>query len=344
MTANRPSWRYTTIDVDIRWQRELLARLLPGTAFCLLVAMAGHFVTDHYGGPLILLTLLLGMAFHPLSLDQRYAPGIGFCSTQVLRIGVALLGARITFDQLQYIGMKPLLLVVIAVPATLLVSLAIGRFLKLSVLHSILAGAAVAICGASAALAVAAVLPWDKKDSERQLICVVVGVTGLSTLAMLLYPLLASVVHFDAVSTALFLGGTIHDVAQVAGAGYLVSHDVGDLATFTKMLRVAALVPLVMVLTLIYRPASGRAARVPGFLLVFAGLVLLSGAHLLPQQLVDICSNASRLCLLLTIAGLGARTNLTAMLQLGWKPLTQLLVNTTALALLVLVLLKTGIV
>ena len=112
----------------------------------------------------------------------------------------------------------------------------LARRLGLKPLFGVLSGGAVAICGASAALAIASVLPRND-TRERDTILTVVSVTALSTLAMILYPVFATSIGLDHKQAGIFIGGTIHDVAQVVGAGYTISNETGDIATYVKLLQ-----------------------------------------------------------------------------------------------------------
>lgn len=203
---------------------QQLLQFLPGTGLCCVIAMAATLVSTLHGGPQFLYALFFGVAFHYLSQDPKTRPGIEFCSRTVLRVGVGLLGARITASQIAGLGWTTAGIVIAAVVTTLLCGVLLGRFLGLNRAQSVLSGGAVAICGASAALAISAVLPRTK-DSERFTLMVVVTVTVLSTLAMVIYPLAARLLHLPPELAGLFLGGTIHDVAQVVGAGYMLSPD-----------------------------------------------------------------------------------------------------------------------
>ena len=130
---------------------QRLVDMTPGFILCLVVGMAAKFVSEHYGGPTILYALLMGMALNYLSLEGRCVAGIQFAAKSVLRFGIALLGARITIEQLLGLGLTPIAIVLVGVPATILFGYLCGKWLKLGKSQSILSGASVGICGASAA-------------------------------------------------------------------------------------------------------------------------------------------------------------------------------------------------
>ena len=139
---------------------------LPGLLLSATIALAVRFISDRLGGPAMLYALLFGMAFNFLSDDERFARGIQFASRNILRIGVALLGLRISTSDVMGLGWQILALVGVGIVATVLFGTLIGRLLGLKGDHAVLSAGAVAICGASAALAIAAVLPAHK-DHER---------------------------------------------------------------------------------------------------------------------------------------------------------------------------------
>src|SRR5829696_4404103 len=260
---------------------------VPGVLFSITIAMAATFVSGAYGGPTVLFALLLGMAFNFISAESRLAPGIAFSSRSVLRLGVAALGARITAEQVLGLGWSTLVGVAAAVALTILFGLLAAQALGLKRQFGVLTAGAVAICGASAAAAIAAVLPRHEMH-ERDTVFTIIAVTTLSTIAMVLYPLVGHVFHFTHGQTGVFLGGTIHDVAQVVGAGYSVSPETGDVATIIKLLRVALLVPAVLTISILARrveaaPAGKRPPLVPVFLLAFIAIVLLNSFHLVPR-------------------------------------------------------------
>jgi len=228
------------------WQRgyATLAGCWRGLLVCALVALAARFLAGHYGVPVMLMALLLGMALNFLSAEQTCQPGIDLASRQVLRWGVALLGLKFTADQVQSMGWQPVLMVVLAVSLTIGMGLLLARWLGFRPFFGLLSGGSVGICGASAALAIAAAFP-NHPQKDRATLFVVISVSTLSTVAMIAYPMLARWLDLDALQAGFFLGGTIHDVAQVVGAGYSMGQATGDAATVIKLMRVAMLVPVI---------------------------------------------------------------------------------------------------
>jgi len=316
-----------------------LRSLIPGLIAAMTVGLAARFLSEHYGAPVMLMALLLGMALAFLSdAGSRTAPGIEFTAKTVLRFGVGLLGLGITAQQIAGAGLGVLALTVAGVALTLTLGILGARLLGKSVYFGILSGGAVAICGASAALAIASVLPKDNRDLERDTVFTVIAVTALSTLAMILYPIVGSALGLSDYTMGVFFGATIHDVAQVVGAGYSVSDLAGSTATFVKLLRVALLVPLVVVLSLVFA-RSGRAAGepaprlpIPFFVLGFAALVLIGSTEILPSELVSALLDLSRWCLVTAIAALGMKTSLRKLGDVGHRSIILVCTLTLTLA------------
>lgn len=316
---------------------KLIDAVYPGLLVACTIALAATFLASHYNTPVMLFGLLFGMAFHFLHEDGRCVAGIEFSSRTVLRFGVALLGVRVTASQIVSLGVVPVATVVVSVGSTILIGALLARRLGLNKLFGVLSGGAVAICGASAALAIASVLP-KHEDSERDTILTVVAVTALSTLAMIFYPILVGWIGLDHVHAGLFLGGTIHDVAQVIGAGFMISPETGDIATYVKLLRVAMLLPVVSIIASTAARGSGKAKgpKIPTFLLGFAALVVVNSTGLLPAVAVSALTEVSRWCLVTAIAALGMKTSFKSLIVVGWRPIGLMVIETVWIALLVL--------
>lgn len=320
-----------------------IATLWPGCALAALLATAATFISASYGGPAFLYALLLGATFHHLSGEPRSRPGIEFAARTLLRLGVGLLGVRITTSQIVGLGWATAVVVVTGVVTTVGLGILLSRRFGMTRAQGVLAGGAVAICGASAALALSAVLPRDRRGDQSTAV-VVIAVTVLSTVAMVCYPLVASALQLPPALAGLFLGGTIHDVAQVVGAGYMLGQQTGDIATVVKLFRVAMLTVVVAVVSLTFRhgrtagPGAGSATAppVPWFLGLFLALVLVNSAGWLPASIQGALGEASRLCLLTAIAALGVKTSVSRLAGTGWRPMVLIVVCTAWLGLLVL--------
>lgn len=317
-----------------------------GLLLCAVIALAASFIARLHGGPPVPYALLFGVSFHFLHDDARIRAGLALCSGPLLRLGVALLGVRITLDQMAALGTATVASVVVCVAGTILAGVWLARRLGMGTAQGVLSGGATAICGASAALAIAAVLPRSDRQ-DRFTVLVVAMVTALSTLAMMLYPLLAHALGLSDNEAGIFIGASIHDVAQVVAAGYLMGTHAGDTATIVKLLRVAMLVAVVAAVAFAFgarRAASPEPSigvrrwigLVPWFLWLFVALVLLRSAHVVPTAVEPVAGEVSRACLLLAIAALGVRTSLPQLLRIGWRPMLLLLVETLWLAAAVL--------
>ena len=272
--------------------------------------------------------------------DTKCKIGVDFTARHILRLGVALLGLRIAFGDLTAMGWKTGVLLVIAVASTILVGMLLAKAFGLQKRFGLLTGGSVGICGASAAMAISAVLP-QSKENDRDTLLTIVGVTSLSTIAMVVYPIVAAYLQLDETQTSLFLGATIHDVAQVVGAGYSVSEQTGDLATLTKLVRVAFLMPVVMCILLALRlnfdgNQTGKTPGVPSFLIAFAVLMTINSIVDLPQVITDSATDISRFALVISIAAIGMKSNLGQMLTVGIKPILLLVIETLWIAGLVL--------
>jgi uncharacterized integral membrane protein (TIGR00698 family) len=327
--------------------------LIPGILLAAAVAIAAllsaPFVARVFPIPAMVIALLIGIALHFVARRPLFQPGLAFCVRTVLRWAVALLGLRIALNDIFALGPATAAIVVFSMIATLVSGVLLARLLGLSKFYGLLAGASTAVCGASAALATSTLLPnYPKKAAD--IAFVVVAVNALSTLAMIIYPVLCGWAGFDASTSGVLLGATIHDVAQVVGAGYSISDNAGNAAVIVKLFRVFLLLPVVVGIGwwLARTGSSQRDAKVPVplFAIVFVLLCLVNSflpavsaiaplyAALKPN-LVDV----STWGLLVAIGALGLGTSLNSILALGWRHIAAI----TGTTIVILVVAFTGL-
>ena len=334
------------ISVSGSRPREIVA----GAMLSLVLALAAYAIAYRYGAPAMLMGLLLGLSCHFLSESDRFVRGLVWASGPCLRFGVALLGLRLSVGDVAALGWLAVLAVCAAVFMTLLFGVIWSRALGCDRDLGLLTGGAVGICGASAAMAISAALP-ESEVKQRHTLFTVIGVTTFSTAAMVFYPIFGDLLQFTPTDMGFFIGATIHDVAQVVGAGYSVSSETGDLATFVKLLRVAMLVPVVIGIAFLCRNSTQaedftQSARpvFPLFLLGFIALFLLNNAVSLPEALTHTMSQLATGLLLLAVTALGVRTSLREVASIGWRPIALLGGETLFLAVTIASLLMLDVV
>jgi uncharacterized integral membrane protein (TIGR00698 family) len=310
-----------------------LRRAAPGIALAAAVAVAAYGANRAIEAwvpiPAMVLALLIGIALYPVAARPACRPGLVFCGKVLLRWAVACLGLRVALADIASLGTAVALLVIVAMAATIAAGFVLARLLGQPPAYGALAGAATAVCGASATLATATVVP-HYQGKEADVAFVVVAVNTLSTGAMLLYPLICVQLGFDPHVTGVMLGGTIHDVAQVVGAGYAVSEPVGNVAVIVKLFRVFLLLPVVLAIGW-YFTRLGTAQRharvpVPVFALVFLLLCLVNSLAPYVPAAAPLYAPAkaalgvfSTWGLLIAIAALGLDTSPAAVAKLGWR-------------------------
>jgi uncharacterized integral membrane protein (TIGR00698 family) len=309
---------------------------LPGLVVTLLASLAAAYLSDRYGAPLTLMGLLVGLALNFLSADPRLAPGLTFASRTLLRIGIVLVGARVTLGQIADLGPVALAAILAIAAITLLTGVVIARWLGFSRAFGVLAGGAVAICGASAAMALATVL-GERRASQAQLALVLVGISAMSALAMVLYPLLAHHMGFTDKQAGFMIGAAVHDVAQALGAGYSFSPGAGETAAIVKLTRVALLAP-VLALVGYFFPADGgkrtSALRVPWFVAGFFALTALNSAGFVPLAVGHAANDAATALLVVAVTATGIRSPMQTLLEGGPRPLLTIVAASAAALLL----------
>ncbi|MFK4203955.1 YeiH family protein [Acinetobacter junii] len=314
--------------------------LMPGFIVSAVVAAAASFLSEHYGAPVMLFALLLGMGLNFLSIEGVCKLGIEFTSRTVLRLGIALLGMRITLDQITALGWQPVALVISLVVITISISIVAAKVLGFNRLFGMLTGGATAICGASAALALSASLP-NHPQKEKATLFTVIGVSALSTLAMIVYPMIARWLELSPQLAGVFLGATIHDVAQVVGAGYSMSTETGDTATVVKLMRVAMLLPVIVCAAMITRmqgvDSSGqRPPLLPWFAVAFFVLACINSTGWVPTIIQTGVNELSRWALIIAISALGMKTQLRELAKVGIKPILLMIGESIFLVVLVI--------
>ncbi len=308
--------------------------LFPGLALCAVAAAAAAWLSDHYGFPIILLGLLVGLSLNFISHDERTHRGLDFASRSCLRWGIVVLGLQVTAAQIGALGPAPFAALVVVMAATFLAGMLGARLFGQSAYAGMLAGGATAICGASAALALYGVIGKERL-SQAQFALTLVGISLASAIAMSVYPALASELALSDREAGFLIGASIHDVAQAIGGGYAFSDVAGGYATIVKLSRVALLAPVVALVSLSIGPADGdanqpiwRRLAMPWFILAFLGVVAINSLITIPPAISHIGLTASKALLLLAVTATAMRSRMDLLLQMGWRATVPVLIAT----------------
>lgn len=320
---------------------DSITTLIPGALLSLIVAGIATALAKVYQSPIMLFAVLLGLIFHFIYKNDKLVPGIEFCSKALMRFAVALLGVRIAFSDIISLGVIPPLIIVVGMGLVMLFGIGLARLLGLPKVFGVLSAGSVAVCGASAAAAIVTVLPKKELD-EKFFALTVICVTTFGTFAMIFYPILAAYLGLSDELSGIFIGGSIHDVAQVVGAGYSISERAGDIATFIKLLRVALLLPIVMVIFWAYKDKSSKiegdvSSFIPTFLIGFFIIALITNLGLIPESIRLIIKSISSYCLVVALTAMGLKTSLRKIASVGWKPIVLVVAESIIFAVFILV-------
>lgn len=304
--------------------------LFPGLAICGVAAAAAAWLSEHYGFPIILLGLLIGLSLNFIAREPRSHPGLDFASRTCLRAGIVVLGLQVTIEQITALGVAPFLALLVVMAATFFAGLAGARIATQSKYAGMLAGGSTAICGASAALALYGVFGKERL-SQAQFALTLVGVSLASAFAMSVYPVLAAEFNLTDQQAGFLIGASIHDVAQAIGGGYAFSDAAGSYATIVKLARVALLAPVVVVVSLMLRNGTGtgdgtglamplwRRIALPWFITLFLATVVVNSVVTVPQVVSHYALIASKGLLLLAVTATAMRSRMDLLLEMGWR-------------------------
>lgn len=298
--------------------------ILPGLLLCLAVATVAVGVQrfDRLAGfsPLIL-AIVLGMVFrNALGLPSWAAAGVAFAMRPLLRIAIALLGLQLGFQHLMLIGVSGAAIIVGLAASTFLFTVWFGRLIGCDRALSQLLAAGTSICGASAVVAANTVVRARDEDVAYAVACV----TLFGTIAMFLFPFIASVVGLDAWTYGFWVGASVHEVAQVVAAAFQLGPDAGEAGTIVKLARVMLLAPLILALGLsaqTTRTAERRAAPVPWFIVGFMALLVLNSVVEIPADLKLGVAEVTAFMMAVALAAVGLAVDIGKLRTRGLKPM-----------------------
>ncbi|QJB70789.1 putative sulfate exporter family transporter [Parasphingorhabdus halotolerans] len=308
-----------------------IRKTIPGLLLAFIASLAAAWLSEHYGVPLILMGLLIGLGLNFVNQDKRLAPGLTFASQTLLRIGIVLIGAKVTLAQFGALGLPAFGALLVIMLSVIAAGILAAKFLKQDMLFGLLAGGATAICGASAALALWSLI-GEKRIDQARFTLVLVGIFMMSAMALAFYPAIAGILELSDRQAGFLIGASIHDVAQAIGGGFSYSQAAGEIATIVKLTRVALLAPLVAIFAIWLRAQAKKTGAddvtlgsavprfgLPWFIIGFILLVLVNSMFNLPGTLVGYSQDLASWMLLLSVVATAMKSNMSALLTQGWR-------------------------
>ncbi|MCU1421316.1 MAG: hypothetical protein JWN36_967 [Microbacteriaceae bacterium] len=284
---------------------------IPGVALAALGAAAGcgvHLLLP--GLPWLTASLILGVIagcippFRP-ALDGPLKPGLAIASRRLLRIGIVVLGLKLSLADVAALGWLAILLIVALVALSFVITWGIGRLFRLEGDQAVLMAAGFSICGVSAVGAMSAARGSDEKDQGTPIALV----TLYGTLAIVVLPLLAGALHLTDLQFGHWVGASVHDVGQVVATAQTAGAAALAIAVVVKLTRVLMLAPMVAIASISTRVRGGATAAkrppvVPLFIVGFVVAVLVRTFVPLPDAVLttaDILQSALLACALFAI-------------------------------------------
>ena len=308
---------------------------IPGIMFTSMFALASMYLAgldifQNLSISALIIAIVLGIIYGNLlhhKMPKQLHSGITYSLKKILRIAIVLLGFRITYQQIYNVGPAGLIADAVMLISTFLLAIWLGKKLfNIDSDTSILVGSADGASGASAVLATEGVISSETYKAALA----VATVTIFGTIGMFVYPILYKAGYLPGFNDELFgiyVGSTVHEVAQVVAAGFGISTEAGETATIVKLTRVMMLAPLLIILAfyLARKNNTGKmnlsSIPVPWFVFVFIAVSGLNSLHLFGNGVVEAINEFDTFLLAVAMTALGIETNMNKIKNAGMRPI-----------------------
>lgn len=314
--------------------------LIPGLALSAAVALAAIEISKNtwllsHGFSALTVAIVLGMLIGNTVFPRMAAncgSGVAFSKQNLLRLGIVLYGLRLTFQDISQVGVSGVIIDACMLTSTFALAYFIGvKLFKLEPNAVMLIGAGSSICGAAAVMATEPVL----RARSEQVTVAVSTVVVFGSVAIFLYPLLheLSFLHGRA-DFGVYIGSTVHEVAQVVAAARSIDDHTANTAVIAKMVRVMMLAPFLLILSAYMQRGktasassassnhkTSRTAGIPWFAFAFIGVVAVHSLVSIPAAVNSALLDADTFLLAMAMAALGLTTHLSSVRRAGMRPL-----------------------
>jgi len=273
----------------------------------------------------LMLAVILGITYrNSIGVPPILEPGIKFCLKRLLKFAIVLLGVKLSLAEVQTVGIKGLIIVVLSIVLTFSFTMWLGGKLGVQKRLTCLIATGTSICGASAIVATSSTI----ESSEEDVVYAISLVTVMGTIATLVYPLLQTTINLSPEAFGIWCGASIQDVAQVIAASFQNGNTSGMLATTSKLSRVLFLIPAMLGLSyfsislgLSKTKNSSRKTQIPWFAIAFIAVVVINSLNIIPFVIKELIIQINPVLLTISLVALGLNTNLRKISKIGFQPI-----------------------
>lgn len=307
----------------------LVARFGPGVLVAVAVAAMARVATTFLPPVVseVTVAILIGLVVGRVSAVRSapFAPGIRLAAERLLRLGIILLGARLSVSQIAGIGLPAVAIIVVTMTAALTIVLALSRMAAVDGRLAVLLAVGAAVCGNTAVVATSPVINARPRDTAYA----VATVTLFGTIAVFAYPLIGHAARFGDAVFGLWAGIAINDTSQVVAASAAYSPGAFEVATVVKLIRNALMAPLLLGIAWAWNRRTGDAGdtraglrrAVPLFVLGFLALSALRSVGVIDPALANTLESTARSLILVALAAVGLNVRLEELRSVGPRPL-----------------------
>ncbi len=283
-------------------------KYIKGLLLAIVISIGAFFLAKYILIGSVAIAIIIGIIVgNIVKLNESYTTGITYAEKTLLGYAIALMGINLDFTILSSLGIKTLVIIVFGMVLTIYSAVLIGRYFKIDTKLALLLGIGNGVCGSSAISATAPIIKADKN-----FIGISVAIVNLlGTVGIFLVPFIAVSFGLNEIDAGILVGNTLQAVGQVTAGGFSISDTAGVSATTVKMGRVLLLTPLVLILIYMFHAKSDdtttKGAKIPGFILVFILLSLVSSFSLVSVEVKNIISTLSHILLVIAMAAVGLK-------------------------------------
>lgn len=299
-------------------------RGIKGILFATIIGVASLFISNYTPSAFnsVIIALLLGVILNNvLTIPDSLQEGISIAGSKFLEFSILFLAFSINYASVVALGAQSFISIFITIFGILILTFYLSKKMNCPGATGYLVGFGTSICGSSAIAALAPSVV-DSKNSEDVAVSMSV-VNLLGSIGMLLFPILFTNFSFTNSDMALLMGGSLHSVGNVVGAGYAISDEVGEMSLTIKLARVALLSPALIFFNFLVNRGKAKSWKehfiLPWYLIGFFIVSILVSFVQLPESLLSWIDFFGKVVLTIAMAGIGLKVSFSKLIQSGKK-------------------------